>query len=687
MSTVFTDFVRQMDPQGPGPSHELVEQVWEALRGLLVSELKRRSSWLSPPSYLGIIGHRFWTTPETGSDALDELASQCFEFVFVQRLSSFRDQARRKETVDGLVALANRHFLLETQRKNDPLGFRVFEVLRGVMRRAIASEQLFLLAGDHRVRNDSLLARSPATPPVGVLPSDLQPLAERWVDDHLEGLFTASRNDLARLRERLIDELLEWLDQQDLPGFRFGDLAASVKQRARLAWAARFLDSSFLAQPVDRNSVSTPLDESDTLQRFTMLVRCVSDGIAKLGERAKTLRYLDRLWRFLETFALDGGTVEILDGLTDPLDLPPQRQISKLLEIPRGRIPGLLEILREQVHSCREKVEDVGKGVSLAARKENHDRLAEARAAALAAARDAAKPPPQNLDGKAWWRAGDIVSFPAADRLGVYWLLLEVDSQSDPFRCAVVDTFPLLGPDDLELSPASGSGAWRLRCNFELTLESRVLGRAQWVDRIEDEVLRAALAGATDDGLLREDQDSPEYRDWIDDGPRRAKQLLSGQPLPYRSPSKLGTWPRFAWVLAASLFLAVIGLAIDRYRLGRLVERLSQPILDLPYREIQLSGFRGERALEIPADATHVELGLILDQPLDHEMYLIELLKPDGTMLFRSPDLAAQSSYTLTFPVAQQQRSIFRVRIFGIDDQTQTLIDKKTIELVRSESP
>lgn len=62
-----------------------------------------------------------------GASALDELAADCYIFIYVDRLRSLQAQLRVKPDIADLVHLNLRHFLLERQRQHDPLGIRLFD--------------------------------------------------------------------------------------------------------------------------------------------------------------------------------------------------------------------------------------------------------------------------------------------------------------------------------------------------------------------------------------------------------------------------------------------------------------------------------------------------------------------------------------------------------------------------------
>jgi hypothetical protein len=139
----FTRFLRNLEPDGPlEQENGDFDEVWTALRRLLVSELRRRSLWSLPPACLGIYGCATWADPE----AVEELVADCFVFIFAERFRSLKAQLRNKPNVEGLILRNVRNFLHETQRRHDPVGFRVFTVLRSAVRGALSTGELQVIA-------------------------------------------------------------------------------------------------------------------------------------------------------------------------------------------------------------------------------------------------------------------------------------------------------------------------------------------------------------------------------------------------------------------------------------------------------------------------------------------------------------------------------------------------------------
>ncbi len=155
MSFAFTEYVRGATGDSLCDGSRF-DEVLKSLRRILVQELKRRELWNAPPRYLGIFGGSRWEEAEL----LDELVLDCFEYIFIHRIQGLRNQARVHPNIDGLITLNVQHFIHDTQRRHDPLGYRVFEIARDAVEALLKSGSLYLLAGDPNIRNDTLLGFS-----------------------------------------------------------------------------------------------------------------------------------------------------------------------------------------------------------------------------------------------------------------------------------------------------------------------------------------------------------------------------------------------------------------------------------------------------------------------------------------------------------------------------------------------
>jgi hypothetical protein len=357
---IFTEYVRSLDARGEAPSAESFVALWEALRSALRSELRKRGLWESPPSYLGIYGWQTWEegpeeVPE-GAGALEELAAECYSFIFVLRLRSLRAQLKVKENVDGLVFLNIRHFLHERQKEHDPLGFRVFEILRLAVRQAVAAGELHVLAGDERIRNETVLGF--AGEPGSRAPSadDPRAVVARWNDELLPDLVTARGAQQDEVVERLRRRLAELGGEKE--SFRFKELVDALKNDVRTRWAA-LLDHSEGETAAERTGdeparlirIVRPSKEVEERQSFERLTGCMASSLARLALDARSRHHLFTLWQFVRVEASGAAGGPELDGGGEKL--LSQRKLAELLRIPRDRLPGLFATLRRLLEDCQ----------------------------------------------------------------------------------------------------------------------------------------------------------------------------------------------------------------------------------------------------------------------------------------------------------------------------------------------
>src|SRR5437660_1292495 len=114
MPSVFTAFVRGQQGEET-PDADLLHDAWDGLQAALGGELKRRGLWQSSPCYLGVYGYERWDAEGTVGDpmshawcrtrpaqsALEELVTDCWDYVFSERMRSLKLQLAEKENIDG----------------------------------------------------------------------------------------------------------------------------------------------------------------------------------------------------------------------------------------------------------------------------------------------------------------------------------------------------------------------------------------------------------------------------------------------------------------------------------------------------------------------------------------------------------------------------------------------------------
>ncbi len=354
MEHIFSEYFRSLDPGSGSPPPDLFDRFWNALAAALKLELQRRRLWEGPPRYLGIEGEENWTLA-----ALQDLTADCYVYI-LSRLRGLKQQLKIKPNIDGLIILNIRHFLHERQKRHDPLGFRIFELLRSAVRQAVADGVLEVVQGDAGISNGTLLAAKGADSGRQSSPG-LDEIVQRWngqlIPDLVKGRGERRQQAVARLCSHLSQ-----LAQDRIGRFRFKDLADALKKVARSRWQAVWKqDQGEVAVEVARDGSSSLvpvvalgslLEERDS---FLKLAASVSDSLEGFETDEATRGYLLALWEFLKNQSPDPA-----------LDLlPSRRKIAAQLGIPRGRLPGLFATLGQIVQACR------------AARSQEHTTMSE----------------------------------------------------------------------------------------------------------------------------------------------------------------------------------------------------------------------------------------------------------------------------------------------------------------------
>jgi hypothetical protein len=323
---IFTEYVRGLGLGEPPPA-DTFEELWEALRAALRSELSRRGLAHSSPSYLGIHGYEAWSEP-----AFEELLADCYSFIFLDRWRSLKAQLRIKPNVDGLVFLNIRHFLHERQERHDPLGYQVFRALHAEVTVAVERGELLVLGGGPQVRNETTLGFATAGPGGPPREVDASAVVRGW-SEALAPAFVERRGQGAR-SERIREGLGE-LSRSGIERFRFRDLLDPLKIAARLRWAA-LLEQSQGRGVTGSEDVSALVafdrlrEDEESFRVLTAEVAAAIEALDVDGHRREQLR---RLWHFVVTHASDPAT--------DGEELPSFRKTGAQLQIPRETLPSL----------------------------------------------------------------------------------------------------------------------------------------------------------------------------------------------------------------------------------------------------------------------------------------------------------------------------------------------------------
>ncbi len=364
MTKLYTDYVSNLKTDGSPPSDEKVEQILTYLGKDLRREMNRRGLFEAPPAFLGVLGNS-WHDPATFS----ELVVDSYTFIFINRLRGLQNQAMLGRDLGGLVRRNIRNFISERQRRNDPIGYRYFKLLRRSLTDTIAAGKLHVLAGDPEIRNDTVFGFDARTDPARLSPG-LAALAVRLNDELLPDLIDARGGAVPQVVQQL-SGLIIGLQAEGVEVFRFKDLIDNMKRDARQRWSAIWHGSiGELAVEgsgdEDRSQLVPVVRPFETIDRLGELHICVSSSIDGLADRQKTREYLWRLWMHLRGIAL--GEEEAPGNRARPSDV----QLSRHLDIPRGRLRGLFTTLRALVEACRSgRIRPAERPVTLGRDQEN----------------------------------------------------------------------------------------------------------------------------------------------------------------------------------------------------------------------------------------------------------------------------------------------------------------------------
>ncbi len=657
----FTDYLRSLDPQGKPPDSESFDRVWAALLGALIGELKRRGLWTLPPSYAGVHGWEKWqTTAANGASgttssrqsALDELVAECYTFIFIDRVDSLRAQLRRKANIDGLAFLNIRNFLHERQRQCDPLGFRVFTILQSAVRHAVADGELYVLSGDPRIRNDTVLAFRPDADPAAARRADsrevdLEALVERWTDDLLPELVTTRgrghRTILAKLRRHLQE-----LETHGVEVFLFKRLVDPLKSDVRSRWAS-ILEvaggETALEDSQDGLATVVPLvrpePRIEARESFEKLVDCVDERVEGIEASGRMSRDVATLWNLLLAYAAEPGDLlsprgravpPTIDAGAAPDKMPSGRKIAQLWGISRDRLPSLYGTLRQQVEDCLAAIHGdavaMSPGAAAAAqpagrakmsvqdlRQELRRKTGEAMARSVRAEEGLRRQP-----AEAPW-PGDVYLFDENVGTPVEWVVLGEDpAVSGHFLMAAADTNPIVGSGDLTTRAEDPAGPLTLRLRHTVSLPAESFAPAKRRAVLASEILALArkrrqedLAGRLRGSVRQREIDlEPAYEDWIREvvEPARAALLARDQEGPSKSPTTVTPFrgrndreplvpPRRSvpayqvYALVAAFVLVAIGLStwigIARSHIRRITEDFSRELATQHEKIAQLS--------------------------------------------------------------------------------------------------
>lgn len=344
MDLVFTDHIRSLEPPEDGSAG--FDAAWKKLESELTRAIKRIGLWHLPPRYLGVEDAERWDHPR----AFDDLAVDCYVYAILDRLPSLKALIEVSGTVEGAVVRNVRHFVFDRQRKQDPVGYRIYDVTRCALERLIEGETLAVTEGKPgKINNVTLLSFPSESGCVESLAGDLREHVEGWRG----GLFTDMVLGIRKRRHEAEQELasaIADLQRGGVAAFRFKGLIDPIKERGRRHWGSLFAQEEGDYAPAGEAKdgevpplvpvvkPGSPLEEQEA---YSKLLECMARKLARCQVRSRVRDELQRLWALLKIHAPQSDR---------PL---PERRAAEMLGIARGTLRQRLKQLRSLVAGCR----------------------------------------------------------------------------------------------------------------------------------------------------------------------------------------------------------------------------------------------------------------------------------------------------------------------------------------------
>lgn len=351
MNRIFSQHVKSLADGHGVDDVQGFDAAWEKLGDALQSEMMQRGMWSTSPSYLGVVGYVSWSQEE----AFFELQSDCYTFSFVRRLPGLNALLENQDNIEGVVFRNIRNFLFELQKRHDPLGYRVFRVLRSAADQLMDEERLVCSNASGKIANDSILAFSSDVEGLPATREVLETAVEPWGPSLLPDLVVRRGKRLERVVEVLCQHIVD-LETQGIDSLRFKDLAQILKGHVRRTWSAMWQSQGNWARddgPEEERAVVPwvqPDLDFEGRSQFHYLRECVDEAIDTMETRSTTRRYLDRLWAFLCGYAAEALP---MDDSAEGSGMPSNRNLAEILDIPRYRLPDLWITLGTFVQGCQ----------------------------------------------------------------------------------------------------------------------------------------------------------------------------------------------------------------------------------------------------------------------------------------------------------------------------------------------
>ncbi len=331
MASVLTEHVRHF-----GTTSDPAEQVLQALERLLQHRMRQKNLLSASPGALGYSGVSNWAAP----NALEDIVADCYIYAIAQRVVALQKQLKIKPNVDGLISRNVKNFLLERQRRHDPLGYATFGNVKGAALDGVAANAIVLENLDRgKIYNETVLRFTDGRPGAPATPELIQN-AVRAATGWVEALRTLTES--TEEGRMWVLGFIRQLQEAGATTIRCGDLIAAVASRVRAEWGTRHAEpAGDLAREGDDEFGTTvrmvwPDESVEARERWERLKRLIPDCIAHLDRQERVRDRLAGVFAALIAAIEEGGHAP-----------PTQAELIERTGIARATLSDDFRLLRE----------------------------------------------------------------------------------------------------------------------------------------------------------------------------------------------------------------------------------------------------------------------------------------------------------------------------------------------------
>ncbi len=320
-----------------------------SLAELIRERIWKSGMWEQPPDYFGYPEYHSWREAFAADDPSPGPAGDFFLEEIVRDRSFLEETIQAGNAIDAWMRQRIKWFLIDRQKKHDPIGYRVFKNLTAVLEAMIADGSATATNQvQGKLRNQSLIRLKSVEP--GSLAGE--PDLARLIDTDPEWQPVLLR--LAKLgkgAQQLLRERLVRLSSAGVDAFSVGDLAAILKAKVRAlyeAWNRPSECTSTGSPTTPENPDEFRTDAPD--ERYGDGDEHLDSLRREVPEAVERSEYISKVKRGMLVVFEDW-----LNYLQMGRDHPPLREWAAQLGLPKSSLGDYLNRLRLVIRGILEK--------------------------------------------------------------------------------------------------------------------------------------------------------------------------------------------------------------------------------------------------------------------------------------------------------------------------------------------